>query len=121
MNTTQSLTEQMADKSDRQLLDIFARPSDWSSEALDAARTELHKRGIAVPEPQPPPAPPSEAEKRKAMLKRNGWIMLAIFFAAAFINGSKLVTGLVVDVFQTGCLAGVIIFFVAAARVKKGK
>ena len=46
MNTNQSLAEKMAEKADQQLLDMFAKPTEWTPEALDAAQTELHKRNV---------------------------------------------------------------------------
>ena len=50
MNPAQVLAEKMEEKTDRQLLDMFARQSDWTPEALNAARTELQKRNIHIPE-----------------------------------------------------------------------
>jgi len=44
--TREELAARMAEKTDQQLRDIFARPADWSSQALDAARAELQKRNI---------------------------------------------------------------------------
>lgn len=51
----------MAEKSDRELLDMFQSPDDWTAEALDAARAELQKRNVALPSADesvvPPPLP----------------------------------------------------------------
>jgi hypothetical protein len=88
MNTSQNLTEQMTGKTDQQLLDIFSKPSDWSSEALGAAKAELQKRGIPIPDLPPPPPPLSEAEKRKKRLKRDGWLLLVGGLIAAAIVGN---------------------------------
>ena len=53
MNTSQQLAEKVAEKSDHQLLDMFPKACDWTPEALDAARTELQKRNIAIPTAAP--------------------------------------------------------------------
>ena len=44
----QDFAEQMARKTDPDLLAMLARPRDWTPEALDAARTEIHKRAAAM-------------------------------------------------------------------------
>ena len=46
----------MAEKTDQQLRDMFVRPADWSSQALDAARAELQKRNLPPIEIAPQPA-----------------------------------------------------------------
>ena len=48
MTSPQELAAQMADKTDQELQEMFARPADWSAQALDAARIELTKRNINV-------------------------------------------------------------------------
>lgn len=46
----------MAEKTDQQLQDMFARPADWSPQALDAARAELQKRNVSPVEIASQPA-----------------------------------------------------------------
>jgi uncharacterized membrane protein YhaH (DUF805 family) len=46
MSTPQELAGQMAQKTDQQLLDMFAKPEDWLPEALDAAKVELRQRNV---------------------------------------------------------------------------
>src|SRR5579862_4806553 len=56
----ENLAGQMTGKPDQELLDMCKRPSDWSPEALEAAKLELQKRNIRVvqvtPEALPLPA-----------------------------------------------------------------
>jgi len=47
----------MAEKSDQELLAMFASPDDWTAEALDSAKAELRKRGLDSPIESPPPEP----------------------------------------------------------------
>jgi len=47
----------MAEKSDQELLAMFASPDDWTAEALDSAKAELRTRGLDSPSERPPPAP----------------------------------------------------------------
>jgi hypothetical protein len=44
MNTPQELAQQMTQKTDQQLLEMFNRPADWTAEALEAAEAELQAR-----------------------------------------------------------------------------
>jgi len=50
----------MAEKSDTELLAMFASPDDWTAAALESAKAELRKRGFDNPgersplEPEPP-------------------------------------------------------------------
>ena len=46
MNTPQEFAAQMAEQTDQQLQEMFARPTDWTQQALEAARAELEKRGF---------------------------------------------------------------------------
>jgi hypothetical protein len=85
MSTPQELAAQMATKTDQQLQDMFARPADWSKEALDGAKAELEKRGIRiVVVPVQPPASNADYEVlpngRKRFLKAtNVDIIISIF------------------------------------------
>jgi hypothetical protein len=51
------LARQMAEKSDQELLVMFASPEDWTTAALEAAKVELRKRGYDNPGERPPPEP----------------------------------------------------------------
>ena len=59
MTTPRNLAQKMAEKSEQELLAMFASPDDWTAEALDSARTELRKRSLDSPaerqsfEPEP--------------------------------------------------------------------
>jgi ribosomal protein S27E len=46
MSTPQDLSHQMAEKTDQELIAMFASPSDWTAEALAAARAELRSRNF---------------------------------------------------------------------------
>ena|ERR1017187_863272 len=46
MSTPKDLAQQMADKSEQELLAMFASPADWTPEALDSAKAELRKRNV---------------------------------------------------------------------------
>ena len=46
--TLSDLSEQMREKSDQQLQEMFARASEWSPEALEVAKAELQRRGIPI-------------------------------------------------------------------------
>jgi DNA-directed RNA polymerase subunit RPC12/RpoP len=46
MNTPQEFASLMAEKTDRQLQDMFALTEDWSPQALAAARAELQRRNL---------------------------------------------------------------------------
>ncbi len=46
MSAPQDLPQQMAAKTDRELVAMFESPGDWATEALTAARAELQKRNI---------------------------------------------------------------------------
>ncbi|MGA9452763.1 MAG: hypothetical protein WBW41_15630 [Verrucomicrobiia bacterium] len=48
MNAPENLATQMANKTSDQLLAMFKQPDDWLPEALDAAKTELQRRGVEV-------------------------------------------------------------------------
>lgn len=51
--TPDDLAKRMAEKTDQQLLDMLLRPSEWSTEALDAARAQIRRRAVPLPpEPQ---------------------------------------------------------------------
>jgi hypothetical protein len=50
MNKTQELEGQMTEKTDEELLDMLAQRDDWTSAALDSAKAELQKRGVAPKE-----------------------------------------------------------------------
>ena len=51
----------MAEKTDQQLQDIFARPNYWTPTALEAATEELQKRNI-ITGPEPTPSAPHRNE-----------------------------------------------------------
>jgi hypothetical protein len=46
MRTPQDFAGEMAAKTDEALQEMFVRPEDWSSPALEAAKSELHKRNL---------------------------------------------------------------------------
>ena len=87
----------MAAQTDQQLLDMFARPADWTPQALALARAELQKRGVSnaavleadvSPATQPaadasPAAGLSKSEIRKLGMKNLavcvGWFIVAVF------------------------------------------
>jgi hypothetical protein len=46
MSNLRDLAQRMAEKSEQELLAMFALPEDWTAEALDAAKAELQKRGL---------------------------------------------------------------------------
>jgi hypothetical protein len=48
MNPTKDFGPQMAGKTDEELMEMFRHSEDWTSEALEAARMELQRRGISV-------------------------------------------------------------------------
>lgn len=47
--TLQQLAEKMADKTDQELLEMFKKQSDWSDEAIAAAKAEFIKRNPTLP------------------------------------------------------------------------
>ncbi|MGP8201935.1 MAG: hypothetical protein ACLQU4_20785 [Limisphaerales bacterium] len=48
MSTPQDLEKQMAEKTEQELQAMFAKPDDWTPEALSGARAELQKRKITI-------------------------------------------------------------------------
>ena len=54
MNSPTDLAQKMGEKSDRELLAMFAAPDDWTAEALASAKAELRKRGFDSPGERPP-------------------------------------------------------------------
>jgi hypothetical protein len=54
MTDPQDLARQMAEKSDQDLLAMFASPDDWTTPALECAKAELRKRGFDNPGERPP-------------------------------------------------------------------
>ena len=62
MTAPRDLAQQMAEKSDQDLLAMFASPDDWTAEALDASKTELQKRGIDSHCERPPSGHPPEID-----------------------------------------------------------
>lgn len=54
MTDPRDLARQMAEKSDQDLLAMFASPDDWTAAALECARAELRKRGFDDPGESPP-------------------------------------------------------------------
>lgn len=46
MSPPHDLPQQMAAKTDQELAAMFASPGDWTTEALEAAKVELQRRGI---------------------------------------------------------------------------
>lgn len=57
MTNPRDLARRMAEKSDRELLAMFASPEGWTAEALDIAKRELRKRGLDIPGDRPSPGP----------------------------------------------------------------
>jgi len=57
MTTPRDFAQKMAEKSDEELLAMFASLDDWTAEALDAAKAELRKRGLDLPGERHPPEP----------------------------------------------------------------
>ena len=57
MITPRDLAQKMAEKSDQELLAMFALPDDWTAEALDSAKAELRKRGLDRPSERSPSEP----------------------------------------------------------------
>jgi hypothetical protein len=51
------LARQMAEKSDQELLAMFASPEDWTAAALECATAELRMRGFDNPGERPPLEP----------------------------------------------------------------
>lgn len=49
MTTPRDLAQKMAEKTDQELLAMFASPDDWTTEAIDSAKAELRKRGLDSP------------------------------------------------------------------------
>ena len=49
MITPRDLAQMMAEKSNQELLAMFASPDDWTAGALDSAKAELRKRGLDSP------------------------------------------------------------------------
>lgn len=49
MNTQDKIVQLMTEKTNQQLLEMFAKPQDWTHLALDAARDELLRRNIPIP------------------------------------------------------------------------
>lgn len=73
---------------------MFARPGDWTPEALEAARAELRTRNLPVPDAAPPEPWTKQhvmevAKYQKAII----WILL-VTLAASFIHYATLVTGI---------------------------
>jgi hypothetical protein len=54
MSDPKDLARQMAEKSDEELLAMFAAPEDWTSAALECAKAELRMRGFDNPGERPP-------------------------------------------------------------------
>jgi hypothetical protein len=46
MSTPEDLAQQMAEKTDQELLAMFTSPADWTAQALDSAKAELRKRNV---------------------------------------------------------------------------
>lgn len=46
MKALENPKAKMAEKTDANLTNMLLHPDNWTSEALDAARTELQRRGI---------------------------------------------------------------------------
>ena len=79
----QELAKQIADKTDQQLLNMFAEAWEWTSEALEVAREELRRREVPLP-PEPPQS------KRKSDPKRDGGlgcVGLLLFIVTMFSEG----------------------------------
>ena len=83
--TSKHLAQEMSEKSDQALLDMFTNAGDWTPEALDAAREELDKRNIPVPDAVFPEAPESSLYEitpsgRKRLLRATGVdILISVF------------------------------------------
>jgi hypothetical protein len=116
------ITSNMRDKTTEELLAIWTKHDrqEWSDQAFDAISQVLTERGVALPQQEIHDVKPSTSpeQKKKGMYKSNGWILLALMLVMAVINGSGILRGVVIDVFQTGLLVGAIICFIAAARIK---
>lgn len=72
MTTPRDLAQKMAEKSDQELLAMFASPDDWTPEALECAKAELRKRGIDIPGEGPPLEPEAERDDRPDIYKYFG-------------------------------------------------
>jgi hypothetical protein len=59
MKPPENLAAQLSEKTNDELLAMFARPDDWLPETLDSAKVELEKRGIDTNAIKlgPPPIP----------------------------------------------------------------
>jgi len=64
MTTPRALAQKMSEKSDRELLAMFASPDDWTADALDSAKAELRKRGLDSLGERPPSGRPPETAGR---------------------------------------------------------
>jgi hypothetical protein len=92
MKTPQELAEQMAAQTDQQLQDMFARPADWTPQALDAARAELQKRGLRPVEAAPPP-PNKDYEVLPSGRKRLLKATVLDIVISIFIPGWGIIVG----------------------------
>ena len=77
MSLSQDLTRQMSAKTNESLLAMHAKPEDWTSEALDAARIELQTRGV---EANTCPTPNPTTDRHRFVF---GQISLLVLCAAA--------------------------------------
>ena len=63
----------MAAQTDQQLQDMFARPADWTPQALDVARAELRKRNVDISH-----IVPIAAKPRRVIWPSYGVLVLAV-------------------------------------------
>ncbi len=125
MDAKPHLNEQMAGKTDQQLVAMFSKPDDWTPEALDAARAELQNRKVPIPPPPPPPSGEEMRQQRKRDFKRIGWFLLIVGLIASGICGNIDWNSAVVDAFLsitlTACWITGIVYLIRAARIKIAK
>lgn len=83
--TTIALSEQMAEKSDAELLAMLNLPADWTPEALEAARSELQKRSIDTSNLVSSVPPPLNVPRRSyGALVWAGFLLLGVFSGRAY-------------------------------------
>ena len=78
MKAFEDLQAKMAEKTDDSLLTMLLHSSDWTPEALDAARAELHRRNVDTRGLVPSPASATSGSPPKARSSVNRWPLYLI-------------------------------------------
>ncbi len=89
MNTQEKIIQLTTEKTNQQLLEMFAKPQDWTLLALDAARDELLRRNIPIPPVAQIQTNEKPADHAPASIERR--LLLGVFLPLVILIGAIVI------------------------------